>query len=359
MKKFAVGYIYCVTNKVNGKKYVGQTLKSVKVRWRGHCKAARAGSMCALHCAIRKYGEDNFVIEILHRCTEPLLNAVERYFVALLNTVSPGGYNLTFGGDGVRASKRTRKRMSDSIKAAYVKDPTLRERAGGSTKGRVVSAETRALASANTIAQWKKPGARKILSAIIKASHSTLEARALASANTTALMADPVRRANLSKKATLQFSSEVARKDLSQKAIVRYKKHPELRALIGENSRARWADKTERAKLMRGLRKVWRTKEHSKVCSEAQRKRFSDPEERARASASKKAAWATTPDWRKDEIRKINRQAANRPGVKERNRQAQLRRYALHPYTEEQRKQRSISATKDWERRRQESACKK
>jgi hypothetical protein len=53
--------IYCHTNKMSGKAYVGQTKRSMMQRWAQHVHDARTGHGCrALSAAIRKYGSDAF-----------------------------------------------------------------------------------------------------------------------------------------------------------------------------------------------------------------------------------------------------------------------------------------------------------
>ena len=61
------GYIYKITNKVNGKAYVGKTTDTVQVRWKEHLKDFKR-KRCAnrpLYRAIRKYGIDAFNVETI------------------------------------------------------------------------------------------------------------------------------------------------------------------------------------------------------------------------------------------------------------------------------------------------------
>lgn len=92
------GKIYKITNLVNGKVYVGQTTKTLKVRFRYHCYKY---SGCVAICeAIKKYGKDSFVIEQLDSAkTTEKLNQKEVSWINTLNSVSPNGYNIQIGGD--------------------------------------------------------------------------------------------------------------------------------------------------------------------------------------------------------------------------------------------------------------------
>ena len=119
MSSFRIGYIYLITNKVNGKQYVGQTLRTVDKRWKLHCYNARFAKYRhgVLSRAIHKYGAENFDVKMLQVCTEPLLNFYERHFIAAYGCMSPHGYNLTSGGDsGGTASAETRRRQSNALK---------------------------------------------------------------------------------------------------------------------------------------------------------------------------------------------------------------------------------------------------
>ena len=95
--------IYTITNSVNGKCYVGQTLQGDPLqRWRRHKVLAAMDSPTALHAAIRKYGSDAFRFEIIEQCDAAVVNDRETTWIEKLNTLSPNGYNLTRGGDGFK-----------------------------------------------------------------------------------------------------------------------------------------------------------------------------------------------------------------------------------------------------------------
>jgi len=116
---FRIGVIYQITNILNGKKYIGQTLQNIACRWKAHKSFALSGGDNPLARAIRKYGPDNFVIQVIETCPEPLLNAAEQEAIKRLETcVDRGkGYNSTMGGDsGGSLSAVFRKKLSDAHK---------------------------------------------------------------------------------------------------------------------------------------------------------------------------------------------------------------------------------------------------
>lgn len=92
------GYIYKITNKVNGKSYIGQTRYTVEFRWRQHIHKK---DNTYFHNAIHKYGIQNFTVETLEECNYEDLNSKEIFYIAKYNTFNEG-YNLTIGGDGNR-----------------------------------------------------------------------------------------------------------------------------------------------------------------------------------------------------------------------------------------------------------------
>lgn len=84
--------IYIITNKIDGKCYIGKTSQSLDKRWYQHCKNAKYGHDTYLYRAIRKYGVDNFVYEYL-------ADGLDEEEVILIEKHKPE-YNMTKGGDG-------------------------------------------------------------------------------------------------------------------------------------------------------------------------------------------------------------------------------------------------------------------
>jgi group I intron endonuclease len=98
--------VYCFTNKINNKKYIGLTC-NIKRRYRQHKTGkSRAVVFCL---AIEKHGFDNFNFEVLKTgLTLDEAKSFERLQISILNTMVPGGYNRTEGGDSsVRHTKET------------------------------------------------------------------------------------------------------------------------------------------------------------------------------------------------------------------------------------------------------------
>jgi hypothetical protein len=100
-----MGYIYLITNHINGKKYVGQTVNPIYHRWSKHIEEAYGGnkSNSLLHRAIIKYGASNFGINILEECADTELNEKEKNYIKQYNTYYTynKGYNMTWGGEGI------------------------------------------------------------------------------------------------------------------------------------------------------------------------------------------------------------------------------------------------------------------
>lgn len=84
--------IYLITNKINGKRYIGKTSQTIEKRWYQHCKNAEYGHDTYLYKAIRKYGADIFLVE-------SLCEGLDEEEVKAIADYKPE-YNMTEGGDG-------------------------------------------------------------------------------------------------------------------------------------------------------------------------------------------------------------------------------------------------------------------
>jgi len=155
--------IYKTTNTINGKIYVGKDCSN---------NSKYLGSGSILKSAIKKYGKENFIKEILEECTSPeYLKEREIYWISKLNSRDPLiGYNISPGGDGFmkgvkqsdehikkRANSNRGKKRSDETRSKIskankgqkswakgtTKSKETREKMSQSAKGRKLSDETR------------------------------------------------------------------------------------------------------------------------------------------------------------------------------------------------------------------------
>jgi len=87
--------IYKITNRLNGKIYIGQTSQPLEKRFYQHSKANTP-----LGNAMRQCGLENFTIETVETCeTYDELNQRERFWIRVLNCKVPKGYNQSDGGE--------------------------------------------------------------------------------------------------------------------------------------------------------------------------------------------------------------------------------------------------------------------
>lgn len=135
-----MSYIYLVTNKINGKQYVGQH------KYDGVGLDKRyIGSGVLLHKAYDRYGIENFTMELLEECSDEDLNPLEQLYIEHYNTLKPNGYNLTKGGDGVYGftfSPESIEKLSLSHKGKRLSPETI-EKMRQSRIGHITSDETK------------------------------------------------------------------------------------------------------------------------------------------------------------------------------------------------------------------------
>ena len=112
-----MGYIYMIKNKINGKLYIGQTIrKDINERWRQHksCKKDVIGNY--LYNAYQKYGLKNFEYKLICICFDEDCNKIETEYIKKLNTLYPNGYNLQVGGGNHKLSEEAKQIIREKNK---------------------------------------------------------------------------------------------------------------------------------------------------------------------------------------------------------------------------------------------------
>lgn len=111
--------IYKITNLVNNKVYIGQTVRTLKERMMEHNRHRTT----MIDKALKKYGKENFNIELLDSAnTLEELNEKEIYYINYYNSKKPNGYNLCNGGDNTKGfvhREISKIKMSNKKKGKY------------------------------------------------------------------------------------------------------------------------------------------------------------------------------------------------------------------------------------------------
>ena len=162
--------IYLVSNKLNGKQYVGQTINPHLPIGHGRI----------LKSAYKLHGKDNFTYEPI--CTgitnRVSLNAIERFWISVTNTIVPNGYNIDLGGSKGSVWTDERKKAVSIARTGKKLNRPLGSKSGAKgkkwseenklklseilkgrpcfTKGVPHSEETKAKMSASQKAHWAK-----------------------------------------------------------------------------------------------------------------------------------------------------------------------------------------------------------
>lgn len=125
--------VYCHINKINGKKYVGQTM-NLKNRWRPNGYGYKSSPH--FYNAIKKYGWDNFEhIILIDSLTKEDADIIEDLYIVKFNTMNNKyGYNTRRGGSKGTFSKYSKKKLSKSQLGHEVSQET-REKISQKLKG--------------------------------------------------------------------------------------------------------------------------------------------------------------------------------------------------------------------------------
>lgn len=135
------GQIYIINCKITNKVYIGQTKNyvlnhgkyrnySYAKRFNDHVSEAinntKRHQCTKLNNAIRKYGKENFEVNLLHTCNINFLNYFEKLFINEYNSLVDG-YNLTEGGNSYKLTDDIKLKLSNKAKE-YFSDINNREK---------------------------------------------------------------------------------------------------------------------------------------------------------------------------------------------------------------------------------------
>lgn len=156
-----MSYIYLITNKVNGKQYVGQH------HYDGEgMDASYKGSGVLLKQAYKKYGVENFTMEIIEYCSDFYLDSLEVKYISDYNTKTPNGYNLTDGGGGCAGKKYTDEQI-ENMRIAQNR-PEVKAKKSEWATGRVKSEDAKKKMSKKAKERYKNPEKRKEIAEHLK-----------------------------------------------------------------------------------------------------------------------------------------------------------------------------------------------
>lgn len=255
--------VYRATCLVSKKSYIGVTSTSEAVRWAAHLRDVRNGRReSAFHLAIRKYGAETFVREILYVCVnwrEAI--AVERGLIAQYGTLTPNGYNISIGGEGhigaaykervvPEAHKEHLRRLASAMKGKK-KSPEAIEKLRASQmghrgyfRGKSHTPETIEKMRAAAKSRWRDECQREKARSVVR----TPEQKERMGAGQAKDWADPERKAaRLQKSMATREATGYSHSEVMKR---RYRDDPEWRERQGEMFRANWKDEKIRARMI-------------------------------------------------------------------------------------------------------------
>lgn len=109
-------YMYKITNQINNKVYIGQTI-DVGARWSAHkSKAKIENPVQYISRAIAKYGAENFVFETIVICrTQEDADEIESILIYQYDSRDKQfGYNIKPGGNVAPHSEETKQKQSQA-----------------------------------------------------------------------------------------------------------------------------------------------------------------------------------------------------------------------------------------------------
>lgn len=129
-------YIYKITNKLNGKSYIGQH----KVPDKPENFKRYMGGGIAITEAIKKYGKENFdkiILENIEDDEKHLLTSErEKFWIKQEKTLYPNGYNISPGGEGGCTKESAAKGVATKKARGYKASEETKRKISEANKGK-------------------------------------------------------------------------------------------------------------------------------------------------------------------------------------------------------------------------------
>jgi group I intron endonuclease len=137
-------HIYKWTHKETGKCYIGQSIQEPNQRRLEHINDSKYTTKTYhFHNALRKYGVDAFIWEVIDRATSlEELNLLEEKYVIQYDSIN-NGYNIRQPGNNKKHNLKSIERMKESQKLAHARrksegrDGGWKRKDGGPMKGKM------------------------------------------------------------------------------------------------------------------------------------------------------------------------------------------------------------------------------
>ena len=115
-----MAYIYKITNKLNQNVYIGKTERDIETRWKEHCSHVNVYPHIPLYRAIKKYGKENFIIEIIEECDAANIDNQEMYWINYYNTTNNNCKVIfNFFGHKIKKTSKSTKRFEIFFRFMY------------------------------------------------------------------------------------------------------------------------------------------------------------------------------------------------------------------------------------------------
>ena len=135
--------IYRVTNRINGKSYIGQS-KNIESRLKYHQTANRESNL-AIRNDLIKYGSENFLYEVLEECDVTCLDEREGYYIRTLkpeyNTKGFTEHGIHYNDESTRAKIRSSAKLWWKNLPSETKEKITRNNLTGRKKGYHLTSE--------------------------------------------------------------------------------------------------------------------------------------------------------------------------------------------------------------------------